>query len=212
MIPITYSFWRALSSGIQRRVVRWVACQVFSWPEISDYIKSRREMEEWTSVPIGSLGDRMKLLASHMTTKRTNRRQAYEFWWPWKGGSFAGLGKSVRVCWAGNWHVKWVAGMRWGTRERAGSRRKPGHQSGGWWVPREGIFCALIRVVCTDRHDPAENPHLLSCDGRFLWPCQGHQNSCSCLLLVRSVVMWEPSGFNLSLSEVHSSISLLLPM
>jgi hypothetical protein len=38
---------------------------------------------------------------------------------------------------------------------------------------------------------------------------QGHQNYCSCLLLVRSEVVWEPSepmG-----TEVHSSSSLLLP-
>jgi hypothetical protein len=33
----------------------------------SDYIGSRRIMEEWTSVPIGSLLHRMKQLGSHMT-------------------------------------------------------------------------------------------------------------------------------------------------
>jgi hypothetical protein len=43
------------------------------------------------------------------------------------------------------------------------------------------------------------------------------QNSCSCLLLVHSVVVREPSGFILSPGEpvgtkVHPSISLLLPI
>jgi hypothetical protein len=47
-------------------------------------------------------------------------------------------------------------------------------------------------------------------------PFQGLINSCSCLLLVLSVFVWEPSGFILSHSEpmgteVHSPISLLLP-
>jgi hypothetical protein len=44
------------------------------------------------------------------------------------------------------------------------SGRKLGHEGGGRWVPRDSIFCALIRAVCT----PVENPDLLSCDGGFL--------------------------------------------
>jgi hypothetical protein len=69
----------------------------------------------------------------------------------------------------------------WGS---VGSRRKPGYQGWGWWVTGEGTFCVLIRAACTDQHGPSEN-HLLLCDRGFLWPFKGHQNSCSCLLLVR---------------------------
>jgi hypothetical protein len=35
-------------------------------------------------------------------------------------------------------------------------------------VPEEGIFCALIKAVCTDLCGPAENSDLLSCDEGFL--------------------------------------------
>jgi hypothetical protein len=55
------------------------ASQIISWLEISDYIGRRREMEEWNSIPIVSLWDRMKPLGSHMTTEQTNRRQEQEF-------------------------------------------------------------------------------------------------------------------------------------
>jgi hypothetical protein len=44
--------------------------------EIFDYIGSGRGIEEGTSVPIGSLWDRMKHLGSHTTTER---RQEQEF-------------------------------------------------------------------------------------------------------------------------------------
>jgi hypothetical protein len=48
-------------------------------------------------------------------------------------------------------------------------------------------------------------------------PFQGLINSCFCLLLIRSVVMWEPSNVILSHgqpmgTETHSSISFLLPI
>jgi hypothetical protein len=54
--------------------------RMIGWLEISEYIciGSRREMEEWTSVPIGSAWDRMKPLGSHTTTERTNSRQEQE--------------------------------------------------------------------------------------------------------------------------------------
>jgi hypothetical protein len=55
-----------------------LASRVVGWPEISDYIGSRKEMEELTSGPIGSLWDRMKPLGSHRTTERTNRRKEQE--------------------------------------------------------------------------------------------------------------------------------------
>jgi hypothetical protein len=35
-------------------------------------------------------------------------------------------------------------------------------------VATEGMFCALIRAVCTDLQGPAENPGLPSCDEGFL--------------------------------------------
>jgi hypothetical protein len=63
------------------------------WPEISDYIGSRREMEKWASVPIYSPWDSMKSLGSHMTTERTNRREEQEFRMALKRGGFAGVGK-----------------------------------------------------------------------------------------------------------------------
>jgi hypothetical protein len=148
-----------------------------------------------------------------------------------KRGGFAGLGKrqGKSACWAGNQHVRerslvsemQACGGGWGS---TGSRRKPGHQGSGWWVPKQGIFCVLIWAVCKYLHGPMENPNLLSCDAGFLQsytsnttPFQGHLNSCSCLLLVHSVAMWEPSSFTPSHgeqmgTEVHYSISLLLPM
>jgi D-alanyl-D-alanine dipeptidase len=70
-----------------------MASIVIGWPEISGYVGSRREMEEWTSVPIGSPWDRMKPLGSHTTSEQTNRRQEQEFKKAMKGGGFAGLGK-----------------------------------------------------------------------------------------------------------------------
>jgi hypothetical protein len=66
---------------------------------------NRKEMEELTSVLIGSPWDGMKLLGCHATTEQTNRRQEQEFMMALKRGGFAGLGndgKNVRVCWAGN--------------------------------------------------------------------------------------------------------------
>jgi hypothetical protein len=71
-------------------------------------------MKKWTSVPTGShKWDGMKPLGSHTTTERIRRRQAQEFRMALKRGCFAGLGKrqrkSARVCWAGNWCVKWVS-------------------------------------------------------------------------------------------------------
>jgi hypothetical protein len=60
--------------------MREQACHfIISWPEILDYIGSRGDMEEWASVPIGSLWDGMKPLVSLMTTERTSRRQEQEF-------------------------------------------------------------------------------------------------------------------------------------
>jgi hypothetical protein len=88
--------------------VKAIASQIISWLEILDYIGSMREMEESTSFPIGLPWDRMKPLGSHMTTERTNRRQGV--YKALKGGVSAGLGKrqgeNVRVCWAGNKHVR----------------------------------------------------------------------------------------------------------
>jgi hypothetical protein len=46
-----------------------VVSLVIGWPEVLDYIGSRREMEEPTSVPLGLLRDRMKPLGFHMTTE-----------------------------------------------------------------------------------------------------------------------------------------------
>jgi hypothetical protein len=105
--------------------------------------------------------DRMKLLGSHMTTEQTSKRQEQEFMRPWKGAFYWSrkkTGRSVRVCWAENRCVRkrggqvsesQACGRGWGSR---GSERKPGHQGGGWWVPREGIFCAMIRAVFADLH------------------------------------------------------------
>jgi hypothetical protein len=80
-----------------------MASQVIGWLEILDYVGKRREMEECNSLSTGLLWERMKLLGSHMTTVRTNRRQEHEFRMALKKSSFAGLGKrqgkSVRVCW-----------------------------------------------------------------------------------------------------------------
>jgi hypothetical protein len=76
------------------------ASRIIGWPEISNYIGSRKEMEEWISIPIGWPWKRMKLLGSHTTTERPNRRQEQEFWLALKRGGFAGLvrrqGKYVR--------------------------------------------------------------------------------------------------------------------
>jgi hypothetical protein len=62
-------------------------------------------MEEWTSVPFGSLWDRKKPLGSHTTTERTNRRQEQELRMALKRGGFADLrnrkGKIIKVLWAG---------------------------------------------------------------------------------------------------------------
>jgi hypothetical protein len=66
-----------------------VASQVIGWPKISDYIRNRREMEEWTLVPIGSLGNRMKPLGSLMTTKQLED----------KNRSFDGP-ENGRFCWS----------------------------------------------------------------------------------------------------------------
>jgi hypothetical protein len=49
------------------------------WPEISDYIGSKRGLDEWISVPIGSPWDGMKQLGSHTTTERTSKTQEQEF-------------------------------------------------------------------------------------------------------------------------------------
>jgi hypothetical protein len=119
----------------------------------------------------------MKPLGSHAATERTNRRQEQEFRMTLIRGGFACLGKRrwgkckgvldrEPTC-EGETSSERVAGMRWGMREQK-KGRKPGHQSVGWWVPGESIFCALIRAVCTDVRGPAENSHLLSCDGGFL--------------------------------------------
>jgi hypothetical protein len=82
-----------------------VASQVIGWLEISDYIGSSREMEEWASVPIGLPWDKMKLLGSHVTTERTDKTRTGVYN-TLKRGVLAGLGKtrgkSVRVRWAGN--------------------------------------------------------------------------------------------------------------
>jgi hypothetical protein len=68
------------------------------------------ELEEWTSVPIGSPRDRMKQLGSHTTAEQTNKKQEQEFGTALKRNSFTGLGeregKNVRVCWAGNQRVR----------------------------------------------------------------------------------------------------------
>jgi hypothetical protein len=37
----------------------------------------------------------------------------------------------------------------------------------------DGIFCALIRALCTDPHGLAENPDLLSYDGGFVQSFRG---------------------------------------
>jgi hypothetical protein len=58
-----------------------VTIQVIDWPEISGYVGSRRELEEWGSVPTDSLWGRMKLLGSLRTTKGTKRS-------PEKGGVY----------------------------------------------------------------------------------------------------------------------------
>jgi hypothetical protein len=63
-----------------------------------DYIGSRREMEEWTSVPFGSPWNTTKLQGSHMTTEQTNRRQEQEFRLVLKRGGFADLGKRQGKC------------------------------------------------------------------------------------------------------------------
>jgi hypothetical protein len=133
-----------------------MAIWVIGWPEISDYIGSRRESEEWNSIPIGSSWDRMKPLGSHTTTDRTNRRQEQEFRKAPKTGGFAGLGKRrgeevLRVCWTGNRRVrKRVAGMR---GDRSGGRgRKPGHHGGELVSARRG------HILCPDKgnvHGPA---------------------------------------------------------
>jgi hypothetical protein len=65
----------------QRR--KQVASPVIGLPEISDYTRSRMEMEEEASVPIGSPWGRMKPLGSHPTTGRTNRRQGQSIRWLW---------------------------------------------------------------------------------------------------------------------------------
>jgi hypothetical protein len=114
-----------------------VASQVIGWLEILYYIGNRKEIEEWTSVPIGSPWDRMKPLCCHAPTEQTNRRQEQEFMMALKRGCFAGLGKSVRVCWAGNrcvrerGQVSELEECGGGGRSR-GSERKLGQQSGGW--------------------------------------------------------------------------------
>jgi hypothetical protein len=97
------SSWLNKPSKIPMR--KQVAGQVIGWLEILDYIGSKREMEERNSVSTGLLWGRMKLLGSHMTTVRTNRRQQQEFRMALKRDSIAGLGKrctSMLVCWAGN--------------------------------------------------------------------------------------------------------------
>jgi hypothetical protein len=48
----------------------------------------------------------MNPLDSHTTTERTNRRQETRISEALKRGGFAGLGKSARVCWAGNRRVR----------------------------------------------------------------------------------------------------------
>jgi hypothetical protein len=62
--------------------------------EIVDCVGSRKEIEEWTSVPIGSPWERMKPLGLHTTTERTIRRQEREFRMVLKTGDFSGLGKN----------------------------------------------------------------------------------------------------------------------
>jgi hypothetical protein len=48
-----------------------------------------------------------------------------------------------------------AGGGGWGSR---GSRWKLEHKGGVQRVPREGIFCAIVRTVCTDLRDPLGNP------------------------------------------------------
>jgi hypothetical protein len=76
-----------------------VASRVIGWLEILGYIGSWREIEKRTSVPNGSPWERMKLLGSHMTTERTNRRQEQEYMMTLKRGSFFWSTKTMeKVC------------------------------------------------------------------------------------------------------------------
>jgi hypothetical protein len=47
-----------------------VTSRVIGWKEISEYIGSVREMEEWAPVLIGSPWERKKPLGTQTTTKR----------------------------------------------------------------------------------------------------------------------------------------------
>jgi hypothetical protein len=53
---------------------------------------SRREIEEWTSIPTDSPWGRMEPLGSHMTTEGTNRRQEQKFRMALKRVGFTDLG------------------------------------------------------------------------------------------------------------------------
>jgi hypothetical protein len=63
---------------------------------ISNYVGSRREMEEWIHFPLARWWDRMKPLGSNTTIERTNRRQEQKFKKTLKKGGFAGLGERLR--------------------------------------------------------------------------------------------------------------------
>jgi hypothetical protein len=67
-------------------------------------------MEEWISVLIGLLRNRMKPFDSHTTTERTNRRRGQEFRTALRKSGLVGLGerqgKYVMVCWTGNRRVR----------------------------------------------------------------------------------------------------------
>jgi hypothetical protein len=75
-----------------------VASRVISLLEILEYVGSRREMEEWTSVSIGLPWNRMKQLGFHTTTEQTSRRQEQEFMKTCKRSIFVGLGKRQGKC------------------------------------------------------------------------------------------------------------------
>jgi hypothetical protein len=74
------------------------------------------------------------------------------------------------------------------------------------------LFLRMTTTLPLTRRFPARHALVL-----FPVFFMDQQNSCSCLLLVRSVAAWETGGFILSHgepmgTEVHSPISLLLPV
>jgi hypothetical protein len=98
--------------------------------------------------------------------------------------------------------VKWMSPRHGvGGRGRRGSRRKPGHEDGGWCVPGEDIFCALIETVCADLawlRGERRSTVMTECPEV---PRNNYSNKSS--MIHRSVIFWHTLGKKFSMEAME---------